>query len=176
MATSTPTCTAYAGSIEDIPSTSTPGLLFIKTLLPLTETPAHSFVLANLYSPSIIFKNNAAPPINLSTVKASGKPEKRNNAIEAINLNFRYAWDMDLGNGRRTVIYECEKYYVFKADPENPLYMPVVGILELEKVPEEARRGEDGDGEVGVAGYWATETRNWFDRVDMLKKREALGC
>jgi hypothetical protein len=191
MTTATPPCTAYVGSLEDIPSTASPGLLFLKTLLPLIDdtTTDTQEIRAKLHSPSAVFINNAAAPVyadakkNAEVASAPGtkpvlsqpaKAAKRNAALKCVNREFRRAWDIDNGNGRRTVIHESRNYMVFAADPENPVLMPEAGIIELARIPAAVEGAEDG--EFGVAGFWAIETRSWHDRVGMLKKREELGC
>lgn len=189
MSASTPICNAYLGSLDDIPATTTPGLIFLKSLLPIldsTETPRQG--LENLLAPSAIFINNAAPPTAAHAKKEPAASEegeavpnqtarklvKRNTALQSINREIRRAWDIDNGGGHRTVIYESRNYYVFAADPENPVLMPEAGMIELERIPNPTEGGEGGT--AGVGGFWATELRSWHDRVGMLKKREELGC
>jgi hypothetical protein len=188
MTTHTPQCTAYVGSLDGIPSTATPGLLFLKALLPILDSTTVRHGLENLLAPSAVFINNAVPPTSAhaknvpATEQASPavpnqtatKLAKRNVALQEIKREFRRAWDMDNGNGRRTVVYESRNHYVFTADPDNPLLMLEAGMIELESIP--TANPESQEVEIGVAGVWATELRSWHDRVGMLRKREELGC
>jgi hypothetical protein len=185
MATSTPACFAYVGSLDEIPDDSTPGLLYLKAYLPIRDSLTSNTRIEKLVSPSAIFINNAAPPaavrlMSESTTKVAvssntaTKLAKRSAALEAIKHDFRRAWDIDNGNGRRTVVFESRNYYHFTADPEHPVLMPEAGMIELERIPDAS--DEDQKGTLGIAGFWATEVRSWHDRVGMLKKREELGC
>jgi hypothetical protein len=99
---------------------------------------------------------------------------KRSAALQTIKHDFRCAWDIDNGNGHRTVVFESRNYYHFAADPEHPVLVPEAGTNELERVTDAS--DEDQKGALGVAGFWATEMRGWHDRLGMLKKREELGC
>jgi hypothetical protein len=137
-----------------------------------------------LLAPNVVIINNAAPPVyknsqNLSAPtptdtssssesKPINKRQKRAAALESLTRELRRVWDIDNGNGRRTVIYESRNFFTFAADVENPVCMPEAGTIELEKVP-------DG-GMGGIGGWWATELRSWHDRVGLREKRAELGC
>jgi hypothetical protein len=185
MPTTTPACVAYVGSLVEIPDDSTPGLLYLKAYLPARDSLTSNAALENLLAPGAIFINNSAPPAVASSknerrAKAGDsnvvatKFEKRSAALESIKHDLQRVWDIDNGNGRRTVIFESRNYYHFAAGPEQPVFMPEAGMIELEQIPEGIGNSKEED--PGVVGFWATESRSWHDRVGMLKKREELGC
>jgi hypothetical protein len=185
MATTTLSCNAYVGTLEDIPNDGSPGLLFLKKYLSLQDSLDDSISgLKYILAPTAVIINNAAAPVHprfdmakvdsAAATQGKAKLEKRTSALQALNRELRRVWDINNGNGRRTVVWESYNYYVFRADPENPVFMPESGIIELESVhlPE----GENSKEVFGVEGVWATELRSWHDRVGLLKKREELAC
>jgi hypothetical protein len=183
MPTSTPACVAYAGSLDSIADDASPGLLYLKAFLPSRDSLASSSTLNDFLAPNAVFINNANPPTAARTNQSANKEAqnvttakqtKRNAALQAIKHDFQRAWDIDNGDGRRTVIYESRNSYCFAADLDDPVLMPEAGIIELESIPEMS--DENATDKPGVAGYWATELRSWHDRLGMLKKREDLGC
>jgi hypothetical protein len=164
MATTSLSCNAYVGTLEDIPNDGSPGLLLLKKYLSLQDSLDGSISgLKCILAPSAVIINNAAAPVHprfdvaqsdsAAASQGKSKMEKRTSALQALNRELRRVWDINNGDGRRTVVWESYNYYVFRADPENPVFMPESGIIELESVhpPEE----EDGKGVFGVAGVWA---------------------
>jgi hypothetical protein len=182
MSVSTPACFAYSGSLDEITSTASPGLLFLKAYLSASDSlTSTNETLREFVSPSAVIFNNSAPPAYINsklpsekqdTTSSNPKPvnkrEKRNAALQALNRELRRAWDIDHSHGRRTVIFESRNFFVFAADPEAPVCMPEAGTLELELAPSDEERG--------VEGYWLIESRSWHDRVELRAKRAELGC
>jgi len=178
MSTNEVTAIAYTGTLEKIPPTASPGLLFMKALISRTDSLTNTEGSEDLLAPNAVLVLNAQPPQLAHQKDENGqtqqarKRNKRNAALQDIRREFRRAWDIDNGNGTRTVIFESRNIFVFAADPANPVIMPEASTIELEPIP---LNGE-GSSAFGVAGFWATELRSWHDRVGMLKKREELGC
>lgn len=177
---------AYSGSLEELPASASPGLLFMKAWIANVDSLSDddSDVVKRMFAPDAIVVYNAEPPksIYAKDVRdtAQRKRAKRKNAVKSIKRELDRAWDLDNGNGTRTVIYQTRNIFIFEADPENPLVMPEACTVILGRVPGR----KDGDREnssqtatnLGVAGFRATEFRSWHDRVPMMKKREELGC
>jgi hypothetical protein len=181
------TGTAYSGSLEELPPTASPGLLFLKAWITKVDSLASedSAALRNLLAPDAMLIYNADPPklAHHKPIKEiiDTKREKRNAALQSIKREFQCAWDIDNGDGTRHVIYQSRNIFYFAADSESPVVMPEASTITLGRIPESiaTETGEEQEGveAVGVVGgLWATEFRSWHDRVGMLKKREALGC
>jgi hypothetical protein len=173
MALTTTNCTSYVGFIDDIPHTASPGLLFLQKILPALDSLDSRDVIISLCSPSAIVINNANEPV--PTVKppremVGDKFTKRAASLTSIHRELHRAWDIDMGNGQRTVIYESRNHYYFKADPKADVVMAEAGTIGLEPVHESLESSR------GLGGFWATELRSWHDPASIRRKREELGC
>jgi hypothetical protein len=178
---------AYSGSLEELPPSASPGLLFLKAWISKVDSLSNddSDGEDTLLSPTAMVIYNAKPPqpAHAKAVKdhSQRKREKRSAALQSIRREFQQAWDIDNGDGTRNVVYESRNIFYFAADPDNPVVMPEASRITLERVSETvASDSKASDNRVktapGIAGFWATEFRSWHDRVGMLKKREELGC
>jgi hypothetical protein len=172
-------CFEYRGSLEDLPPTATPGFLFLKVFIPKSNSLDPDDNVEHLVSPDCLLILNAQPPKRALQKTADDgiatqarKREKRNGAIERIEINFQAAWDIVHSDVKRVVIFESRPSFWFRGDAsDQPVVMPEAGVMTLEKIPD----SEEHEGK-GVAGYWAAEIKGWHDRAGMLKKREEMGC
>jgi hypothetical protein len=176
MTTTSPSCIAYVGLLPSIPTDASPGLLYLKAYLEASDSlESKDGDIGKLVKPGCVMHNNSAPPVIMQPMpapptnsEAPSKRAKRSAALQSLTRELRRAWDIDNGNGKRTVIYDSKQYFTFAADVENPVCMPEAGTMELERVPE----GKEG----GIGGWWAVELRSWHDRVGLREKRAQLGC
>jgi hypothetical protein len=177
---------AYSGSLEELPTSASPGLLFVKAWIAKVDSLDNddSDGVESMFSPNAMIFYNAEPPkpahAKDSRDNAQRHRAKRNKALQSIEREFDRAWDIDNGNGTRTVVYHTRNIFYFAADPDNPLVMPEACTVTLERVPHSKASTQTDLSEtvasLGVAGFWATEFQSWHDRVGMMKKREELGC
>ncbi|QPG94025.1 hypothetical protein C2857_004095 [Epichloe festucae Fl1] len=143
----------HHGSHHSIPPDSPPGLLFLKAILPALDalgpsrgTPG----LANLLAPDATFTiNNGAPVDAADVVKMLGLRASR---LSRFGHSLERAWDVDMGNGSRTVMYESTSATVFKEDAEGvEVRIKEFNVIELE--PSHVGRGRGGLQAVKLTAY-----------------------
>lgn len=174
---------SYVGLLEDIPSTASPGLLFLKAWIPAIDSleDAEHRNLNYLVSPSALIHNNSKPPRVLATdpeIAIKGRPDskeaKRARALKSASRKLRRAWDIQKEGEPETrlVFFEGINQYIFNEDAGDPVVMAEAVILELERVSEEDQTGQHG----GVGGWRAKEVRSWHDPEPIRTRRGQLGC
>lgn len=174
---------SYTGLLEGIPSTASPGLLFLKAWLPAIDSleAAEHRNLNFLVSPSALIYNNSKPPNLLATdpeLAIKGRPQskeaKRARALKSMSRELRRAWDFQKEGEMETrlVFFESNNQYIFKGDAGNPVLMAEAATLELERVSEQDQAGQHG----GVGGWRAKEVRSWHSPEPIITRRMQLGC
>ncbi|KAL1861756.1 hypothetical protein VTK73DRAFT_6932 [Phialemonium thermophilum] len=159
--------TIHSGLHSAIPSDASPGLLYLKQLLPIidsldgaTSGPA---LLAAL-TPDATFSVNGGNPATPDQVAAmlAGRGER----VARFGHELCSAWDVehDDGSGRRTLLYESVSTTVFRADPDAT-ELPVYEFSVVELVPTPGG---------GLAGYRARETRTFMNAFVVNQKAAQL--
>ncbi len=114
----------HCGPYDAIPDTASPGLLFLRRLLPALDSlgpfdavDGQPDVLRYL-APGATFVMNGGPP--LQAVDVLQMLPKRAERLARFHHDVRMAWDVAArdGSGRRTVMYESTSLSTFKADPD----------------------------------------------------------
>ncbi|KAH9893090.1 hypothetical protein F4778DRAFT_784547 [Xylariomycetidae sp. FL2044] len=129
--------TIHQGPYESIPSTASPGLLFLKELLPVLDSlEPDQAALRSLLSPDATFTSNAHPTNSLNTVLPLFA--RRGEKVARFHHEVSYAWDIaaepggSTTAGARTVLYESVSTTVFKGDPDaNEAKVKEFNIVEL---------------------------------------------
>ena len=165
----------HRGPYTAIPADASPGLLFLRALLPELDslgpfdgTPK----LMSLLAPSAVFVINGGAPMPARDVLPMF--ERRAETVAEFRHEVDVAWDMARGNdgdggvGARTVMYESTSVTVCKDDPEGvEVRVRECNVLEL--VP-----AREGDGEGGAAGFKAVELRAFLDGAAVASRAQAL--
>ena len=148
----------HVGPYEDIPPSASPGLLFLKELLPSLDSlgpfdgpPS----LVDYLTPDATFIMNGGPPI--AAIAAFEMLPKRAQTLSRFYHSVYRAWDIvnPDGSGRRTVMYESTSLSVFKEDPEAvEVRVSEFNIVELIESKDVA------DGSVSLK---ATQLRSFLD-------------
>lgn len=136
----------HQGSIDSISSTSSPGLLFLKTFLPildsLDETPAitlHVF-------PQVKFITNGDSPISLENILEMFR--MRHKMLQYFKHEVSKAWEIPgKEGGGCTIIFESVSSTQFK-DDEHKIGVAEMNVWELE------REGTDGELKLVEAKCW----------------------
>jgi hypothetical protein len=153
----------HEGPLATIPANSSPGILFLKALLPVLDSlsPAPSSTsLAPFMGPSTRFIFNGIPPTTLDGILP--KFSSRGENMSVFRHDVVKVWDIGSG-GKRTVMYESVSVSVFKADKEEKLVeVPEFNILELEEVHG------------GFEGLIATELRVYMDASPVMQRMTVI--
>ncbi|KAJ6443418.1 cell wall biogenesis protein Mhp1 [Purpureocillium lavendulum] len=179
----------HRGSYTAIPADASPGLLFLKALLPELDslgpfagTPA----LMSLLTPTAVFIINGGPPIPARDMLPMF--ERRAETVAEFRHDVDVAWDVahesqnddddddndaaaaaaGPGSGRRTVMYESTSVTVFRDDPER-VEVRVREFNVVELVPT----GEPGGGGGGGA-FKAAELRAFLDGAAVASRAQAV--
>ncbi|KAH8761720.1 hypothetical protein BGZ57DRAFT_904528 [Hyaloscypha finlandica] len=157
MATTKGTFTHYSGPLPGLPSTNSPGFLFLSTYIAgidaLDRSSPEAKQLLEILSPTATFTNNGGDSLPLSKVEAMFA--QRQGMLQLFEHGSPVVtWDLETEGGGRTVVLECASKTVFKADPKKEeVKVAECLFVKLESAPE----GK------GVAGLWATELRVYMD-------------
>jgi len=111
--------TIHHGSYQSIPTSASPGLLFLKAFLPILDSldPADVALLSRHLSPDATFaiNNGTAMPAENVLPMLSTRGQK----LSAFGHDVRIAWDIAKEDGSRTLMYESTSSTVFKEDAEG---------------------------------------------------------
>jgi hypothetical protein len=183
MSTVSVSGSVYKGLLEDIPSTASPGLLFIKAWIPAIDSleDAEHRNLNLLVSPSALIYNNSKPPNPLACDpdiaikgRSHSKEAKRARVLKSLSRELRRAWDIQ-NEGEvdtRLVFFDSINQYTFNGDDSDPVIMAESVTLDLERVPEREQAGQHG----GIGGWRIREVRSWHSPEPIMTRRKQLGC
>ena len=119
-------------------------------------------MLASFLEPDASFVGNDSPPVQLAQIMPLFK--KRAEDLSVFGHELKKAWDVELEDGKRTVMYESISTTVFKHDPEKKeLKVPEFCILEL----VQSSREKD---------LRAGELRSWFDPATTARRVQEIGA
>jgi hypothetical protein len=157
------TVSVHRGHHGSIPSDASPGLLFLKSMLPARDSldPLTNPIIPFL-SPTARFTVNGCSPIPRSEVLTM--LDARAKKLSVFHLDVLVAWDVEMDGGKRTVMYESISVTTFSNDAEKmEVKVPEFNIVELEPI--------DG----GVEGLIAVELRCYMDAKPIMQRVSELG-
>src|SRR6202000_1257755 len=98
-----PTYSTYNGQLASIPDTSTPGLVFLKSYVPLLDSASPP--MGDLASPNAVLITNGGPPMKVTDLAPMFSMR-----AEALDLfshmeKDMQVWDLEGDAGKRTVIW-----------------------------------------------------------------------
>lgn len=148
----------HAGPLDRLPSTASPGLLFLQSFIPALDSlepagnPIRTFITADA-----LFVVNGQAIGTLAQV--TNMIEARSTKLSTFRHDVSKAWDIAEDDGprpRRTVMYESTSVTVFRDDPEQLS----VEVAEFNIVELEIRGSQAGS---GPPQYKAVELRTFMD-------------
>jgi hypothetical protein len=153
----------HTGSYQTIPATASPGLRFLAAFLASVDSlnPANN-PLGQYLSPNAVFIINGSEPTPSSTV--TGMMATRNSRLKAFRHDLKQAWDIELEDGKRMVMYESISVTIFKNDvDEKAIEIAEFSTAELEPV--------DG----GFEGLAANVLKTFMDANPMMQRLKQIG-
>jgi hypothetical protein len=110
MATTKGTFTHYSGPLPGLPSTDSPGFLFLSTYIAgidaLDRSSSEAKQLLEILSPTATFTNNGGDALPLSKVEAMFA--QRQGMLQLFEHGSPVVtWDLETEGGGRTVVLEC---------------------------------------------------------------------
>lgn len=165
----------HYGPYDAIPATASPGLLFLKNLLPALDSlgpfdahgePIGQPALIQFLAPGATFVMNGGPPIQ--AVDVLQMLPKRSERLSRFHHDVRVAWDIAAGDGsgKRTVMYESTSISTFKADPEA-VQVKVAEFNIVELVPTT-------DPTTGEATLKAVQLRAFLDGAPVTSRAQLI--
>ncbi|TQV99342.1 hypothetical protein V2A60_004816 [Cordyceps javanica] len=140
----------HCGPYDAIPDTASPGLLFLRRLLPALDSLGPFDAarggqpdLIHYLAPGATFIMNGGPA--LQAVDVLQMLPKRAERLTRFHHDVRMAWDVAArdGSGRRTVMYESTSISTFRDDPEAvEVRVAEFNVVELVPVVADAATGE----------------------------------
>lgn len=92
--------------------------------------------------------------------------------LRTFRHELKAAWDMDLGDGKRMLMYESVSVTIFKDDPDEK----AIEVAEFSAVELESVEGEgDGDGKGGFEGLRATVLKTFMDANPIMMRLKQIG-
>lgn len=150
----------HCGPYDAIPATASPGLLFLRRLLPALvslgpfDARGGQPDLIDYLAPGATFVMNGGPP--LQAVDVVQMLPKRAGRLARFHHDVRMAWDVAArdGSGRRTVMYESTSISTFKDDPEAvEVRVAEFNVVELVPVAD-ATTGETALKALQLRAFW----------------------
>ncbi|KAF7513383.1 hypothetical protein GJ744_009804 [Endocarpon pusillum] len=153
----------FMGPYPLISSDASPGLRFLKAILQALDSLEPSISpLAPFLAPDALFIFNSGEPVAANQIIAM--LHSRAAKLDAFHHDMKIAWDVEKGDGRRTVMYESMSVTVHKNDPEKvELKVPEFNIIEL--VPMEK----------GFEGLVAVELRSYIGTNPIVQRVSGEG-
>jgi hypothetical protein len=133
------TASIHKGSYQSIPSDASPGLIWLKSFLPILDslnsqdhTALHEYL-----GPTATFAiNNGEPKLAEQVLPMLAM---RSTMVSKFLHDVHTVWDVGKEDGRRTVLYESTSTTVFKNDEEGQeIKVKEFNIIELEKGDNDA--------------------------------------
>jgi hypothetical protein len=141
----------HDGPCDSISDDATPGLLFLKIMIPALDSLEPSVsTLSQFLASNAHFIFNGGPPATKDGVLAM--LSARGDSLSDIRHDIKRAWDLEKDGGKRTLIFECVSVSVFKKDRQNT----EVKVAESTVVELEPTEG-------GFLGLAAVELRTYMD-------------
>jgi len=156
---------SHAGPYQTISSTASPGLRFLKAFLPAVDalTPAAD-PLAQYLTPNAVFIINGGEPTPAETIISMMK--MRGQRLKTFRHDVKAAWDIEMGDGKRVVMYESVSVTVFRDDAdEKAVEVAEFSTVELEAV---------GEGEGGFGGWAAGVLRTFMDASPVVSRMRQI--
>lgn len=156
----------HKGPYQSIPEDASPGLLFLKALLPALDSlgPFHGTPdVANYLAPNAVFIINNGGPVQAASVL--GMLEMRASKLSKFGHAVEMVWDIDNADGSRTLMYESTSVTVFKEDSEGvEVKIKEFNVIELAK-------SVDGK---GLHGLQAIQLKAYLDGSPVADRAAAM--
>lgn len=122
----------HHGTYASIPTDASRGLLFLKALLPVLDALDGKYNQLNQFMTSdATFTINDNSPIPVDQLRNG--LEMRSRHLSTFYHELHTAWDIDLGDEKRTVMFESTSTTAFQSDAQGvPARVKEFGVLELE--------------------------------------------
>ncbi|KAL8289808.1 hypothetical protein RB601_005644 [Gaeumannomyces tritici] len=150
------TTSLYEGGLHSIPDSASPGLRFLKYLLPVLDSlnpEGEALALTAVMAPGATFTVNNNPPS--TTEQVLPLLLVRAQRLASFGHELHRTWDVAKPGGGRTVMYESTSTTIMSEDPElQPIAVREFNVVELVAV---------GQGEGGFAGFKAAGLRTYMD-------------
>lgn len=162
----------HCGPYDAIPDTASPGLLFLRNLLPALDSLGPfdgddgQPDLIHYLAPGATFIMNGGPP--LQAVDVLRMLPKRGERLSHFHHDVRMAWDIAApdDSGRRTVMYESTSVSTFRADPEA-VEVKVAEFNVVELVPI-------ADPKTGETSLKALQLRAFLDGAPVTSRAQMI--
>jgi hypothetical protein len=153
----------HNGPHQAITSDSSPGLRFLKELIPaLDSLDPEKNPMSRYLTPTAHFITNGADPAPADAVAAMMK--MRSEKVQVFNHTVKTAWDVEREQGKRTVMYESTSMTTIKGDPDvRAIKVPEFSVIELEPM------------EGGFDGLGAYELRVYMDPQPVMQRFKEIG-
>jgi hypothetical protein len=152
----------HTGSHHSIPSTASPGLRFLASFLPAVDG-SDSSTLSPFLAPNAVFIINGGEATPAETIIVMMK--MRAQRLKTFRHELKRAWDVDCGEGKRTVLYESVSVTVFRDDrDEKAIEVVEFSTVELEAV----------DGGVEGLGLRATVLKTFMDTSPIVMRLKQI--
>jgi hypothetical protein len=159
----------HTGSYQSIPDSASPGLVFLKGLLPILDSldpESKGGPMTAALAPGATFSINGGP--SLTTDQIRPMQMMRCKRVARFGHDVRAAWDVASGpGGARTVMYESVSTTVFNDDPQST-ELPVAEFTVMELIPA---AGTGGD---GIAGLRAKVMRTYMNPAAVTQRAAML--
>jgi hypothetical protein len=132
MTTTNRGCAVHRGSYQSIPSSASPGLLFLKLFLPIIDSLDESQSLDRFCLPGAQFHSTLGDPVLLEQLPEIFR--KRRDMLQFFSHDVSSAWEIE-GERSCTVIFEGVSRTQFKGDCMS-LTVAEMNVWELEREKE----------------------------------------
>ncbi len=159
----------HKGPYNDIPTNASPGLIFLKKLLPALDSLGPfdgELDMTRYLAPDATFAMNGGPAMPANGILQM--LPKRSAQLSKFHHDVHMAWDMPAadGSGRRTVMYESTSISSFKLDPENvEVKVGEFNIVELVPVADAA---------TGATELKASQLRAFLDGAPVTARAQMI--
>jgi hypothetical protein len=160
----------HTGPHHAIPSTASPGLRFLKAFLPAVDSlNPGADPLGQYLTPNAVFIINGGEPMPAETI--IGMMKMRSQRLKTFRHDLKHAWDVEMDDGRRMVMYEAVSVTIFRDDPdEKAIEVPEFSTIKLEPVD-----GEEGAGVAGFEGLAASVLKTFMDANPIMLRLKQIG-
>ncbi|KAK3191953.1 hypothetical protein K4F52_001996 [Lecanicillium sp. MT-2017a] len=159
----------HKGPYCDIPANASPGLLFLKRLLPALDSLGPfdgELDLKRYLAPGATFVMNGGPAMAADGILQM--LPKRSARLSKFHHDVHMAWDITAtdGSGRRTVMYESTSISAFELDPEKAeVKVGEFNIVELVPVTDSVS---------GVTELKALQLRAFLDGAPVTARAQMI--
>lgn len=156
----------HIGPLSTIPPNASPGLLFLKALLPAIDALTPDLTpLENILGHNAAFTVNNGPPMPAETMYLMLR--RRTTALARFGHVLHRAWDVGNADGTRTLLYETTSTTVFQGD-DVEAKVKEFSVVTL--VPVDTSGDETG----GSAGFRAVDLCSYLDSSPVSERAKVF--